>query len=425
MGHVRTIFLLALALTCAGGGRLLAGSGGSIYSAFGLGDLRYAVGTRAAGMGYAGIGVPGTSYLNALAPGTWGTIDRVRFEASVSMEGFSSTDGSRSRYLARADFAGFLFSLPISRPDRIVFVGGIIPYSAFNYDVYIPDNYTGESDTLDYLVHHVGTGGISRALGGISYAPIPTLDLGFSFNVLFGSLNDEQSQIPAAAGYYGGVAYSSTRGHGFTISLGGLYSGLGEITPALKDFTVGFTLTTRGRLKSSLERNYKYTLAAVSTERDTVAAQTSHIAIPFSWGIGLAYKPSERTTLALDYAAQPWAQAEINGASPPSLRNSQRVGVGVEFAQSKELYASFLARLAYRLGAYYNATYVQTSGTPINEYGVTAGLSLPFSGDSRLNVHGEYARRGTTDNGLVADEIFRLSISLNISTTWFQTYGEE
>ncbi|MBP1654884.1 MAG: hypothetical protein H6Q28_1440, partial [Bacteroidetes bacterium] len=49
MGHVRTIFLLALALTCAGGGRLLAGSGGSIYSAFGLGDLRYAVGTRAAG----------------------------------------------------------------------------------------------------------------------------------------------------------------------------------------------------------------------------------------------------------------------------------------------------------------------------------------------------------------------------------------
>lgn len=425
MRHFRGTFLLLLALTVLGPGRLRAGSGGSIYSAFGLGDLRYAVGTRAAGMGYAGIGVPGTSYLNALAPGTWGTIDRVRFEASVAMEGFSSTDGARSRYLARADFAGFLFSLPISRPDRIVFVGGAVPYSSFNYDVYIPDTYTGSSDTLSYLVHHVGTGGITRALAGISYAPLPTLDLGLSFNALFGSLNDEQSQIPLSAGYYGGVAYSATRGHGFTISLGGLYSGLGDITPALKDVSIGFALTTRGRMKSTEERNYKYSLANVSSERDTIASRTSHISIPFSWTIGLSYKPSERTTLAMDYQAQPWSQAEINGASPPSLRNSHRIGAGVEFAQSRELYAPFLARLAYRLGAYYNATYVQTSGTPINEYGVTAGLSLPFSGDSRLNVHGEYARRGTTDNGLVADEIFRLSISLNISTSWFQTYGEE
>jgi hypothetical protein len=101
------------------------------------------------------------------------------------------------------------------------------------------------------------------------------------------------------------------------------------------------------------------------------------------------------------------------------------MGIGAELAQSKELYASLLARLAYRLGAYYNATYVEASGIPINEWGLTVGISIPFSGDSRLNFHGEYAERGTTDSGLIKDRIWRLSISLNISASWFQQYGED
>ncbi len=404
---------------------ILAGSGGSAYSLFGIGDLRYPVGVRAAGMGYAGLGIPGPSYINSLAPGTWSLIDRVRFEAALAVEGFNSTDGTRSRFLSRGDLAGAIFSLPISRSNGIVFVGGFVPYSAFNYDTYNSSSYTSASDTMRYSVHHVGTGGITRGFAGLSYAPSPELALGFSFNYLFGSLTDEQAQIPLGAEYYGGTAYTSTTGNGATLTFGALWRGFDVISPDLKPLSIGLAVTTRGTLRSLSQRDYKYSPNLVTSQRDTTPETSSVISVPIAWGIGLSYQVSQRFVVAADYYTQPWATAEINGESPPSLRNSHRFGAGAELAPSRELYSGFFARLAYRLGAFYNATYVQANGTPINEYGVTAGLSIPFSGDSRLNFHGEYAHRGTTENGLIADRIIRFSVSLNISASWFQQFSDE
>ncbi len=421
-----SILLLTLtALFLAGQRPAHAGSGGSSYSIFGLGDLRYPTGVRSAGMGYTGIGLSGPGYINPLAPGTWSRFNRVRFEGSMQYEGFGSTDGNRSRFLARMDFYGGMLAIPISQEDGIALVAGFVPYSTLNYDSYGRSSFVSPTDTMEYTLHNVGTGGISQGLLGFSYAPLTSLALGFSINYLFGTLDAEASQAPLSTSYTGGTFTQRTTVNGLTFTFGGTLTGLGDIAPALRPLTVGFVFTTRGAMRSQMQSIYKFTNEPITGERDTSGEINSTTSIPISYGIGLAYQASERTTIAADYFAQPWSGAEINGSSPASLRNGYRFGIGVERGPAKEMFAVLTERMSYRFGAYYHATYAAPNGYHVNEWGITGGVGLPLTGDTRVNVAFEYARRGSTDNGLIRDNILRLTASLNIGTLWFVRYEED
>jgi hypothetical protein len=409
------VFLLASGI-CAQGAR--AGSGGSTYSILGIGDLRYAPSVRSAGMGYAGIGLVSPSYINSIAPATWTGINRTRLEGAFQYEGFNSTDGASSRFLARADFYGALLAVPLSASNGIVLVTVFTPYSNVNYDTYIRGTY----DTTQYTVHHVGSGAVTKGQIGLSYAPLPTLSVGVSLDYLFGTLEKTKTLASGASAFAGGTATENKSIRGLTVTIGGLYSGFGTWSDALKPLTLGFTLTTRGTLSSNSQGTYSY---LYTNERDTTGETSGTYAIPLSFGIGASWLANERLVLAADVFTQPWRTADDNGQTPPGVRNTTRVGVGVERIPAREINASWAARVALRLGFFYNASYYTLNNTGINEWGVTGGLGLPLSGETRMNLALEYGSRGTTGNGLIRDKILRMSLSLNIAETWFVRYEEE
>jgi hypothetical protein len=418
---VRTLLLsLAVLLLAATPVRLLAGSGGSAYSIIGVGDLRMNSGVRSAGMGYTGIGVASSSYINGLAPATWALIDRTRLEAGMLYEGFNSTDGQRSRYLARADFNGALLALPISPAHGITFVGGFTPYSTVNYDTYTKGSYRSGGDTLEYALQHVGTGGLGKGIMGLSYAPLPELAFGFSLNYLFGSIERSVSQVPTDDSHSGGLTTYRLTANGINFTVGGLYSGFGAITPSLSSLSLGFFVSSRGVLSTEQKTLYTY-----STLLDTSGERTSNMAVPLSYGIGLAYQAGERVLLAADYVSERWSTAEIDGATPAGTGNATRVGIGLERLPKRESGASFFQRLPLRVGASYHWTYYRAAGERINEWAVTAGTAFPLAGDTRLSIAGEYAIRGGLQTGLVRDRIFRLTASFSISETWFIPFEEE
>lgn len=413
--------IIMLLMAGAFGNRAAAGSGGSAYSLLGLGDIRYSPGARAAGMGYAGLGLAAPQYINGASPATWFKIDRTRLEGSALYEGFNSSDGVGARYLARLDFNGALLAIPISPADGIVFVGGFVPYSNVNYDTYTKGSFAA-TDTvrLDYRLHHVGTGGLTKALVGFSWQPLPVLSVGASFNYMFGTLTSSIQQIPAQAGFTGGTINNNQSTSGISITAGILVTSLGGIAEPLSPFSLGLVLTTRSNLHTTDDITYEYTL-----ERDTTGEKFGRLAVPFSYGVGLGFQASERWTLAADYTAQPWSQADFEGSTPAGIRNSHRFSLGAERTGAKEAAAGWLDRITYRLGFTYHQTYYTQNTSPINEWGVTAGMAFPLSGESRLNVAGEYANRGSTDNGLIRDRIYRLTFSLNISDLWFVRYEED
>jgi hypothetical protein len=418
----RVAFLVLAFVLAAGATReAVAGSGGSAYSLIGLGDLRYVPGARAVGMGYAGLALASPQYIDGTSPASWYRINRTRFEGAAMYEGFNSTDGNSSRYLARMDFHGTLLAIPISQQDGIVFVGGFVPYSNTSYDTYTSGSFQQGTDTLAYRLHHIGTGGITKAQVGLSWAPRSDLALGASLNYMFGTLTDQMDQVNTNGTAAGGTQKGHQSSSGVSVTTGIIYSGFGAFGPAWQPLSLGLSLTTRASLHTTNLTTYEY----VGGEHDSSTEKYGRVGIPFSLGIGLGYQLGERWAFAADYIMQPWSQADFQGSSPAGVRDSYRIGIGAERIGSKDMSAGWLDHISYRLGVTYNQTYYTINTQDIAEWGITAGLAFPLSGESRLNVAAEYGGRGTTSNNLIKDKIFRMTFSLNISDFWFIRYEEE
>lgn len=397
-----------------------AGSGGSIYSFMGIGDLRLAPNVRAAGMGYTGYAIPGPFYINTLSPATWSRIERARIEAGMLYEGFNSTNGTTSRYLAKADFSGAMLALPISPKRGIVIAAGFTPYSKVDYNTYTQSTFTGAADTMAYAINHTGKGGISKGILGASWAPLRSLAVGAGINYLFGTVEKTSTLTPRSSTYSGGAQNEETTMNGLTFTASALLDSLGDVSSFLAPFSFGVSFTTGSSLTATQRYTYLFT-----TLRDTTAETESDLVIPASLGFGIAYRPSDRVLIAADISTQAWSSSEYRGKPLDGIRNSTLIGIGMERVPAREAGQPLFDRIAWRVGALYQATYFAPGGEPVNAWAVTAGAGIPVSADTRLNLAVEYGSRGTTDNSMIKDTMLRFSASITISELWFQRFEED
>jgi len=386
--------------------------GGSNYTIFGIGDLRLSGTVRSTGMGYTGIGVAEPGGINLNAPATWSTISSTRIEAGYLYEGFNASDGSKSLYLATGNFGGASIAIPVSPANGIVFAGGFAPYSNQDFSVFT----TGSQLGIDYTLNQTGSGGIGRAIAGLTYTPLPTVAIGASFNYLFGSIENSRILTPTSTTYAGGQTTETSSGNGITATFSGLFTGFGSLTPALQPLSLGFVVTSRGVLDT--ERSLLYRTAG---EADSSVTITGETVVPLSYGAGASFRPAAQWLVAADFMTQLWSHSPVAG----NARNSELFGVGIERLPSRESGASWTDKISYRLGFYHHATYYQVNGTPINEWAITAGFGVPISGDNRLNTAIEYGGRGETSNNLIKERIIRVSLSLLLGETWFVRYEED
>ena len=411
--------ILALTIVLASH-TLLAGSGGSIYSLIGIGDIRHLPSVRSAGMGYAGYALTSPFSINTLSPATWGKIDRARVEASMLYEGFTSSNATTSRFLARGDVSGAILAFPLSTAHGVVLATGFTPYSKVDYNTFSSGSYVTPADTMLYGLHYTGTGGISKGLLGLSYAPTHSVSVGASLNYLFGTMERATIMTPRTTAYYPGTQNEETTMNGPTITFFGAPRQPRGVSDFLEPFSIGLVATTRASMTSTHRFTYTF-----SDQADTSGEDTNIMTIPASFGIGIAYHPPERWILALDYTTQAWSSMESRGKTPEGIRNAWMVGFGVERLPAREAGVPLLDRIAYRLGFTYESSYYNPNGNGINAWTITGGLGLPVSSDARLNLAIDYGMRGTTSNGLIQDKILRFSASLSISEQWFQRSDED
>ncbi|MDH3253043.1 MAG: hypothetical protein OEM41_09650 [Ignavibacteria bacterium] len=409
----RLLCCLAI-VACVSPARAVEGS--SSYSILGIGDIRFASGVRSAGMGYTGTALPGANYINLLSPGTWSRINRTRLEAGFLMEGFNSSDANSSRYLANGSFGGASLAIPISPSHGFVFTGGFTPFSNTSYDIFTSATEGG----IGFSVHNVGTGGFSRGRAGFSYAPGPDLALGAAVEYTFGNLTRTTTLTPIGGSLAGGTTKEKTSARGTGALVGAVYSGFGGLAESLKPLVIGFSFSSRATLRGTTLRN-----SETQNETDSTSEVITGLAIPYQLSIGAAYQLGERYLFTADYSRQPWSTADLGAARNSEIRDSYRFGFGVERFGSREQFAGWIKRLVLRLGFYYEETYYIANGTGINAWGVTGGMAIPLSGETRLNIALEYGGRGTARNNLIKDNIFRLSLSLNLSEEWFVQYNPE
>ena len=394
------------------------GSGGSGYSRYGIGDIRYFAGSRSAALGGTTIALMSPTSLNRLNPAGQTKLLRTHFTGTFSYEGFRTTDGSQSAFLSTGTFGGAFLALPLSIDDGLTFSAGFNPYSTVNYK--IRTEHTLGSENYSNL--YSGEGGLSTAVLGFSLTPLDSLNLGLRLNYLSGQLRIG-SDVTFTSTELAAAKYRRTvKANGFGLTLGFIYTGLGRVTglKSLDGLNVGAIFSTATDLNATQEN-----INISPVGEDTIATKEGKIRIPVSAGFGIAWLLGEKYLVAGDIFHQQWSDFRFYDVHPPQIRNSTRISLGLEIQPSMEVGGSYWKKVAYRFGAYYLSSYYQIGTEPINEVALTTGLGLPIGADTRLELALEYGRRGTTDQQLLRDNILRFSVTLNVGEKWFVRVEEE
>jgi hypothetical protein len=421
MTHSARTCLLLLCLALVVPGLVRAGNGGSTYSRFGLGDIRYGYSAQSLGMGSTGIAVRSLSSVDAVNPASWGSINRTRYAVGALYEGFSAKDGTSSAFLSSVEFSGAMIAIPISPASGIVFAGGITPVSRVNYNAVAPESLGG----LGYALRFKGSGGLSAAHAGLSASITSDLHAGIKLQYYFGTIRHAVRQDFTDAGYTTAEVVRATQLHGAGATLGLIYTGLGRALgmPETQSLSVGAFVSSAATLTTNQDDFLTYVAGGLTTlDTATVAEGSDHL--PVAFGAGVAYT-TDRMILAADVQSQNWDAFTEDGIHPLELRNSMRASAGIEILPKREPGTPYTQRMSYRAGLFYEQTYYQIKNQPINAFGASAGVGFPIYGETRFHFGAEYSMRGTNDYQLQKDNILRISFTVTGGELWFTRPPEE
>ncbi len=392
-------------------------AGGPAYTRYGIGDLNYFGSNRAFAIGVMGIGLGGDGFINRLNPAGLSRISMTRVSGGFEFSSLSIKDASGSTKFARGDFQSLAVAVPISKDHGVVLMAETSPYSNVDYKVQTTQATAGSPSVQTFG----GLGGLSTLSLGISYSPRPDLSLGFKYSYLYGTIQQITSVDFADITFTDSEFHSSRFHSGSIFSLGVLVENVGSFldSPTLQPFQVGFVLSTPARLSVKEER-----ILLTSTSVDTTSVFRGTTDIPLSFGAGVSYLAQERLLLTTDLYLQQWEGANFFGGSSVGIRNSTRLGAGVEFLP-KRVPSTYGDRVAYRAGFVYNSSYYKIGDQAINEWYVSGGIALPIGPDARLNLALQAGSRGTTNAGLQKDTFLRFSVSVSASEAWFLTLEED
>ncbi len=370
----------------------------SVFSTIGFGEIRYFLNSRSAGMGHLGLAVADDLSYNRLNPAASAEMKDTSFDAGYIFEGIKISQKNNNLSASLSRFNGASLSIKIK--DGLVITGGLFPYSEYEFEFF---SRIGDDNFSTGLL---GNGGLSSATAGIGFRLSEKLSLGFSYNRIFGRL-EEQTLID-----FDDPDYIDTKDnidkilHGNCFNFGLTY----KINEKLK--TGGF-FSTGSKLGGRIEFKHVY--------EKTIESPEINANMPFSVGFGGIYTLNPKTILGADLLIFKGSQYKYNDQNVNFVKDAYRISVGTEITPSTRVFDDYLKKISYRFGFFTNSLYLKDiDNSSIREYFITGGLGLPFNRDrSRIDLSLEVGMRGSSDNDLASEKIIRLTAGFSSSETWF------
>ena len=371
------------------------------YSQYGYGTMdNIATGNQRA-MGSTGIGIRNNTQINMMNPASYTACDSLTFMFDFSVDykaNWYSENGSQAQSQSGGlNYITMQFLLGKN-------VGASIGLTPISHVEYLYGNtITNGSYT------RVGEGGLSQLYAGLAYQPFKWVSLGVNVGYMFGRIqNYVQVATDATTGiYYKTLMVSDVRlqaGIQFPIDF-----------DSKNNITAGFTYT--------LGKPVEGEALAFDTFNDTITLNMrDYYSMPHCFGAGLSYNHDKRLTIAVDGRYEMWEDAQFynpNTVSFESMNNRMRLSAGVEF-RPKLVSSSYFDYIRYRIGGFYEESYIKVGNNKVHEYGISGGFGLPLrSGDSMLNVSLEYSHRNGYPNTLLSEDHLAVVVSMTFNEMWF------
>ncbi|MCA1763481.1 MAG: hypothetical protein ABR574_05415 [Cryomorphaceae bacterium] len=329
---------------------------------------------------------------------------------------------------------------------------GIVPLTTVGYGVSSRDN-NPELESQP-VTEYSGDGGISQAYIGTGYKiygkidsanNVTALALGANLNYNFGTVNSSRMNFfPEDATIRGLRAEESLLIRDVNLEFGLHYQG--NIIKRTNDngrylkFNVGAAYNMQSDLgteRSEYAYTFRGTTGSQASLSDTLAfsdREKGSVRIPtrITVGVSLDYVSTKRARLrfSADYATQTWSEYRTT-FSDESLgfrfSDSERYSTGLEFTPQVGS-TKYFERIEYRAGFKYEKSSLTLRDTDIDDVGMSFGLTLPIHhrraiSKSTFSIAGAYGKYGTTANGLIQEDYFRIYVGFSFTphfrNRWF------
>jgi hypothetical protein len=366
----------------------------------GIGEIDSKIYGLNSGMANVGIGTYLPGFLNNTNPAAI-AVDSSFFIFDVSLSGSLSqySAAGTKEYANNENVKKVAFGVRIF--SKLAVSAGILPYSNVQYRIQ-SDAYVEGRNNEKYPIYHEGSGGLSKVYFAATYKLLPYLYAGVNASYLFGRINKSESLSNQ-------MVQTISEIDKILFDFGLMYN---------KRFTnYSFSAGLVFGYESKVKMKHYKTLSSIGiTETET----STYTSLPRNAGIGFALQNSSghsHKMIAIDYKFHNWANIKS-----PDLRmqysDNHRVNAGVEYIPNYRTARSYLLRIQYQLGAYFEKSNLVVNGKKITEMGATAGLVLPLKGNyTQLFLSADLGRRGGA--GLINENYIRINLGVTVNQLWF------
>jgi hypothetical protein len=398
----------------------------SVYSRYGLGDIIQTGLVQNKALGGLSVCIRQSNQINYLNPASYNSQDSMSFLWDIGMliNFQTASDNNCSSRNKSLNFDHLALAFPVTKRNFISL--GVVPYSIMGYNTIIRQQkiqgYVNNSFS--------GSGKINRFYLGQAFGLFKNhLNFGLNFSYIFGSFDRNESieyfdyysniQVPGYL-YLNSYSKETNNVNGFNINLG--VQGYEELSKGVT-VTGGFTFEPKNRLKLDYsnysDRYFDNKKGLINSQNKTDTSL--RIMMPVRIGLGAAINIREKLLIGIDYIAQNWNNTKFINQEE-SFKRIEKTSIGVQFSPNCLNSTNYLKKITYRIGGYFNNTYLIYNNIPIREYVLSFGAGLPFKNSGTMfNFAVEIGNQGEKSDKLVNINFTRISLGLILYDSWFVT----
>ncbi len=456
----------------------------SPYSYYGIGTPVGSTLQNGFGMGSISQALRDSVYVNYLNPASYSSLDVTQLIFGFEGNFLTRTEGDASFNNNSIFINQFGLGIPIIHKHKFLNWGmylGYSPYSNVGYKLADTADVMFPGDTVTTPVYHnyTGTGGLNRVTWGNGFQLGRNFSLGVNLHYLFGTSNRIRTlELPSSSGYMSSRVEEKTRVNNFSFDVGAqsyfnfrvkkyttpkklvietknekgeVVSKRDSIIPdSLRKFdykkryrvVVGGTYNYGSTFTAGFEQlGIQYLSGGVGFGVDTFLLNpdgSGDITMPHGFGAGIALINPGIWMVSADFNYKLWS--DFRYFDQPSLvyNNSLSLHLGAEYTPYfpfTDKYGGkrrFFKNIVYRIGARYNNRYYRPDSNPVDEFGFSFGLGLPFGFSpsydeelrkqiiiSYINLGIEGGFANSRGSSLVNESFVRFNISVTLRDKWF------
>lgn len=394
----------------------------SPYTLFGLGHIERGGDQNSLAMGGIGVGNRDNSIINLLNPAAVTAREDRAFmlDFGLQQKNMLYSEGDKKSANNLFNIHHVVASFPIYKQSA--FKVGVMPYSAVGY------NFT-EYDMSDDLLANIGAinyiksgqGSISQMFVGAGITLFDRLSLGADFIAYWGNIGRYSNTSFTSTSYYRTLTRSwEFVARGNSVKFGLQYEQ--PISDAIT-LTVGATYNPGTVLKGE-KSAISYAISNSYTDTIEIVDNSKFAGynIPSEVSVGFTLRKTDNWMIGFDYTRQDWTKTTFDATPNIDFKTSvaESFNLGMEFTPNKYDVRYYFSTVTYRLGAYYNKTYMMVNNHQLNNLGVTFGVSLPVYNRTTSVAFGvDIGQMGTSNNNLVKEKYIKFNLGLNLFDLWF------